>query len=423
MLQGPPGTFQALQQPQITGKGFIVDQGAVRQQMGSAPGSGNGMLYVYETLVTPIEAGRLSLFAQGFISGNRLPGNIMITVPGMIMGGSPIILESSASDLVAKPLPHENELAGFTGAIGNLSIDPPTLDTNRVRAGEPVKLAVTVHADANLLRVMAPPPPTVRDWEIFAGNSNSPAPQTVMARHFFTFDYTLIPLSPELSATPPIPFSYFDPKEGKYKDLTIPGVPIKVESGEVSPDAAALAQTASIQGPAEPEPVLSALAALPGQHMRSLRPLQKTRWFLCAQFAPALFFLGLWKWEQRRRFLEQNPGVVLRRRARRALQQEKKKLNEAVKRQDGTAFAATAVRAMRIACAPHYPAEPKALVGSDVLKVLNGDTGSNSTTNVVREVFAAADAGEFSLNRKPADELLRLEPEFRDVLQTLEARL
>ncbi len=35
-LQGPPGTFQVLQQPQVAGTGFIVDQGAVRQQMGNA---------------------------------------------------------------------------------------------------------------------------------------------------------------------------------------------------------------------------------------------------------------------------------------------------------------------------------------------------------------------------------------------------
>jgi hypothetical protein len=422
-LQGPSGTFQALQQPQLTGTGFIVDQGAVRQQMGNPVPGGNGIVYMYETLVTPIQAGRLSLFAQGFISGNRLPGNIMITVPGMIMGGSPVLLESAPIEFVAKSLPKEGELPGFTGAIGRLTMDPPTLETNRVRSGEPVKLTVTVHGDTNLLRVIAPPPPSVQDWEIFAGNSNSPAPQMVQARHFFTFDYTLIPLRGELKNTPPIPFSYYDPQEGKYEDLSIPSVTISVDSEPAAAGAATLAQKSSDQPASEPEPVLSGLASKPGRGANDLRPLQRNPWFLGSQAVPAILFLGIWKWDKRRRFLQEHPEIILRRRARRALRQEQKCLRDAVRRRDAGAFASTAVRALRVSCAPHYPAEPRALVGSDVLKILEQTGEADASEKVVREVFAADDSGKFATESRANGDLLQLEHEFKVVLQKLEARL
>ncbi len=363
------------------------------------------------------------MFAQGFISGNRLPGNIVISVPGMVMGGSPMLLESDSIELTAKSLPKEGELPGFTGAIGRLALEPPSLETNRVRAGEPVKLSVTVRGEANLLRVIAAPPPTVRDWEIFAGNSNSPSPQMVQARHFFTFDYTLIPLSPELKQTPPIPFSYYDPEDGKYKDLTIPSLPIEVEAGSALVDAPNLIQKSSDHVAPEPEPVLSGLASVAGRTVTRLKPLQRSPWFLWSQFVPAFLLLGVWEWDKRRRYLQQHPNIILRRRARRALRHERKFLRDAVRRRDGPAFASAAVRALRVACAPHYPAEPRALVGSDVLRLLEDERENRAATRVVREVFAADDAGRFANGGEQNGDLLQLEGEFNTVLQTLEARL
>ena len=71
-----------------------------------------------------------------------------------------------------RPLPREGELPGFTGAIGSFAVGPPKLATNVLRVGDPVKLTVTVtnRGDGPLARLVAPPPPQVRDWQVFAAN-------------------------------------------------------------------------------------------------------------------------------------------------------------------------------------------------------------------------------------------------------------
>ena len=48
-----------------------------------------------------------------------------------------------------------------------------------------------------------------------------------------------------MTATPAIPFSYFDPAQKKYVDLTIPAVTIKVLSGGATAEAQAIAQVAA----------------------------------------------------------------------------------------------------------------------------------------------------------------------------------
>src|ERR1035441_8707449 len=124
---------------------------------------------------------------------------------------------------------------------------PPKLATNVLRVGDPVKLTVTVinRSDAPFARLVAPPPPQAREWQVFAATDYAPPqpvppprpsplpipgprPQPESMQGVVTFNYTLIPLAETARATPPIPFSCFDPKKGSYADLTIPSVPVIV---------------------------------------------------------------------------------------------------------------------------------------------------------------------------------------------------
>ena len=81
-----------------------------------------------------------------------------------------------------------------------------------------------------------------------------------------------------------------------------------------------------------------------------------------------LGFAGLWWWERRRRFFEQHPEILVTP-ARRALRRERKVLAQAARDSDATGFARSAVAALRVAGAPHFPASPRALVGRDILEL------------------------------------------------------
>ena len=174
------GVVQGLGQVQLSGEGFLVDLGGVRQRIEPMPYHGTRVpTFIYETTLTPMAAGKLTVFAQGFTAGRQFSGPIVITGTMTIPGGPPqfTLLESEPVELNARPLPTEGELPGFTGAIGSFALGRLKLATNVVRVGDTVKLAVTVtnRGDGPLARLVAPPAPRVSDWQAFAPTEVAPA--------------------------------------------------------------------------------------------------------------------------------------------------------------------------------------------------------------------------------------------------------
>lgn len=430
----PAGQLPTLMQVQINGEGVLVDQGAARQQVGPVRrGAGTVAAYIYETVLTPLQTGKLTVFAQGYSAGNRYFGPLTgASGPGPMLNNLPqfTLLDSEPVELQVRPLPRQGELPGFTGAIGSFSLEPPRLAADPLRAGETVKLSVTVRGDGNVGRLAAPLPPQVRDWQVFAATPEPLPPasplalltrQPPVAQGSATFVYTLVPLTTAAQATPAIPFSYFDPKREAYVDLTIPAVPVTVQPGEKGADLRVLEQPDQASAESEKEPGLSGLAPGPGLAAATLAPVQRRPWFPLVQLAPAAAFVGLWGWDRRRRFLEQHPEVLLRRRARRALRRQWRALRRAARAGDAPRFAEAAVAAMQAACAPHYPAEPRALVGADVLPLL-GELAAGAA-EVARRFFTVTDAARFGPDGADARELLALQPELEKVLQLMERRL
>jgi hypothetical protein len=284
---------------------------------------------------------------------------------------------------------------------------------------------VTIRSDGNLVRFVPPPAPTPPEWhvsEATAGGAPAPPAGLTPAGSAASFTYSMTPLTDAAVSTPPIPFSTFDPKRGAYVDLTIPAVPIRVESAELPVDWQALIGASLVATNEEKRLTLSELAARPG-HSGRLVPLPRRGGLVAILILPVLLFFGLWNWDRWRRYLEQHPDVVWRRRARRALRREKRALRSAFQSGDAPLFAGVAVRAMRVAAAPHFPAEPRALVGGDILNLLGTEKANDERVDTVRRFFAAADASQFSGSDADAGGLLKLRPELECVLEELEARL
>jgi len=405
---------------QLNGKGFIVDQASAHARIEAIPIPGsraNVSAFVYELMLTPIAVGKLPVFAQGYAVGNRVIGGVIMPGPGGPMAQWTLV-DSQPSVLDVRPLPRGSELPGFTGAVGIYSVDPPELSTNYLSVGEPLKLKVKVRGDGNLARLVPPPAPQQSDWQIFAMPLETIPPQIIQAQGFVTLNYILIPLSDKIRATPAIPFSTFDPEVAGYQNVTVPPVPVTVAAGTATAaDLNAVVQAAKLDTQIEKEAVLSGLATGTGLG-GGLVPVQKRAWFPLLHLVPASALIALWSWDRRRRFLEQHPDIVLRRRALRALRRERKTLQRAARNQDSASFAATAVKV-----APYYPAEPRALVGSDVLMMLPDADRSGAAGKTVRHVFSRADAARFDAGNPSAMELLQLKAEIDTVLDHFETRL
>ena len=405
---GPGNEIEALREIQFNGGGVLTDKLATRQSVEMANRDGQTRpVFVSETVATPMAAGVLALSAQAFTAGREFGGAISISGQVTIPGGPAkyVLLVSDVLKLNVRPLPADGELPGFTGALGKFLADKPVLSTNRIRTGEPVHLKFGFQPLTNLTRFVPPEMPPARTWQIIADNPPGGG-------------CTLIPLTDETSNTPAIPFSAFDPATQNYYDLTIPAQPVTV-----------LGEGLPVQLPAwnsdekNPTPLkLSGLATTPGKTVASLKPLQMQGGFVSALFLPVLGFLALWRWDEWRRFLEAHPEIVRRRKAKRDLRREKIKLHAAVAAGDAEKFGRHAAAALRIAVAPHFPADERALVGGDVLAQLEATERSGLAGETVRKIFTAADTRFAGVKKEPVD-LLAQNSKVQAVLEKLEGKL
>ena len=405
---GPGNSIDAVREIQLNGEGLMTDKTAMQQSVKEAMINGQSKLaFICDIVVTPIEAGGRRFSAQGFSAGREFNGSIIIQGPVVLSGGPPqyALLVSDPVEINVRSLPAESELPGFTGAIGKFLRDTPQLSTNRLRVGEPVHLKVAFHPVGDLTRLAPPEPPRSPDWQIIPDNPPD-------------IGYTLIPQTDAVTNTPAIPFSAFDPATAKYVDLTVPSLPVTVVGESLPVQLAARDNEMESSAPTR----LSGLAPTPGKTVGGLKPLQLRGWLVGVQLAPVIGFVALWRWDRRRRFLEAHPEIVRRRQARRALRCEKSKLQKAIAAGDAAAFVEHAANALKISCAPHFPAHPQALVCADVLAQLDGAETNGRAGETVRKIFAAADA-QFAAAAQTQSDCLALESDVDAVLQILEGRL
>ncbi|MEI7533877.1 MAG: hypothetical protein WCK57_05855 [Verrucomicrobiae bacterium] len=399
--------IEALREIQLNSDGLMIDKTAMRQSIEvTSVGGQLKPALVCEMKVTPIAAGRQSFSAQAFTAGREFSGAISIRGQVTIPGGPTkyILLVSDKITINVRPLPADAP-PGFTGAIGKFFVDPPQLSTNRLHVGEPVHLKIIFHGENDLTRFVPPATPRSRDWQIIADKP----PAT---------GFTLIPQTDEAHETPAIPFSYFDPAAEQYFDLTIPSQPVTVIGDGLPTQLTAFDRDEKSTMPLK----LSDLAPTPGKIATSLKPPQLRATLVCLQMLPLLGLLALWQWDCRRRFLEAHPEIVRRRQARRALRREKRELQKAFATGDAKSFCEHAANAMSIAVAPHYPANPQALVCADVLAQLDEANHNGIAGETVRKIFAAVDT-QFALTKQTQVDSLALKASVDALLQTLEEKL
>jgi len=425
------GSVQTLAQTQIAGEDILVDRTFAMQRVESRTNEGQLVpTFIYQALVTPLRPGPVELSAYGFMLGTQPGGLLIIRGNPATAPAQPLytLVDSDPVTVNIRPLPETGRPESFNGAIGQFTLDPPVLSTNRLRTGDLLTLTLVMRGQGNLERVTPPAVPAAPEWQVLPPGREPVPPAVIRQRGFAVFEYRLVPMADSITATPRIPFSTFNPQTGRYEDSTIQPLTIEIEPGTAPPaslgqrtftEARALLLGASRRD--KPPERLGNDARAPGRAANELTPPHRRAGFLALQLLPTAILVGVWSWDRRRRFLEQHPQVLIRRRARRAIRRHARAARRAARRGDGAGFLSSGIAGLREACAPGKSAAPLALAGCDVLPDLPGEP--EPVRQMAQQLFDAANTLRFGEREPATQELLALAPAVDATLERLRRNL
>ena len=125
------------------------------------------------------------------------------------------------------PLPVDGQPDNFQGAVGSYQIKTQA-NLKRVKAGDPIRLQISVTGDGPLDLLQAPALQPLRegflvDDQHLAG---------IVQRGTKYFETTIRPKSEEVSVIPPLELPYFDPEIKEYRVAKSAKIPITVDTAE-----------------------------------------------------------------------------------------------------------------------------------------------------------------------------------------------
>ncbi|MGJ8650601.1 MAG: BatD family protein [Opitutaceae bacterium] len=151
-------------------------------------------------------------------------------------------LYTDPTEIEVLPLPETDKPDSFSGAIGNFSIQVYA-DTETSRVGEPIMLSLKVSGRGNFDRITGPELPESSDWRHYTPEAIMEKEDPLQLKGVKRFDYVFIPEKAGKRMLPEVKFSYFDPIDKKYIELSVPPIAIEV-APSLQPQLPAPAQTA-----------------------------------------------------------------------------------------------------------------------------------------------------------------------------------
>ncbi len=180
-------------------------------------------------------------------------------------------LRASDVALFVKPLPNAGKPAGFSGAVGVLSLRA-SLSAPEARVGEPAVLTMRVSGRGNVKLWPRPEVVAPNASLVAAGERVSVDTSGQFVRGSKEFDWLLTPEREGELAIPPVSYPFFDPYEAAYRTASSDSIRVVIATGEfvaapngtVERDALVLRRSdrGPLGAPLSRHPLLWALVAL-----------------------------------------------------------------------------------------------------------------------------------------------------------------
>ncbi|MDR4507558.1 MAG: BatD family protein [Candidatus Brocadiaceae bacterium] len=144
----------------------------------------------------------------------------------------PIERVTNSIDLTVKPLPEQGKPESFHGAVGSFNMEA-SVKTQQMKVGDPITISMSVYGDGNIQTISEPVLMVNNegDFKIYPAESNTQIThREEVIRGRKVFSKVIEPQKTDITHTPAIVFSYFDPETEQYRSITKEPIPINVEA-------------------------------------------------------------------------------------------------------------------------------------------------------------------------------------------------
>lgn len=341
--------------PQLKAEGFVLGRALTPSETIRRVGPYEYRVALFKSVVTPAKAGLLTLGPAECSLSVMIPvqtGRRDFFDPFGFFGprvrAQPTVLTSEPVLMRVLPLPAGPVPPGFNGAVGQFNLHVSASPTT-VAVGDPITVRVEVSGQGPIETLNLPSQPQWTNlFNAYPPTSTVELTDPLGLAGTKVFTNVLVPLRPDITALPPLQFSFFDPVEGRYRTLTGPAIALTVRPATVA--ATTLPPQTNATGSRDQEPPPEDILHIKSRldDLASGRPpLVQRGWFMALQAAPVLAWASLWMRRRRIEALAQNPRLRRARQAARQLRDGLRQLRQQAAAHQTDAFFATLFRLLQ----------------------------------------------------------------------------
>lgn len=216
--------------PYIKTGSFLIDNGSKYTNDGDEKviNGEKWIKVVWNSHLTPLKSGELEIeiVLDSYISKSSDNSGFFTNTERKMLKTSTVL-----QTINVKTLPIENRPISFSGAIGDFSIND-TLNISEANVGDPLTLTMDIFGEGNFQRILVP---KIKDnknnWKLYPDSSSFKGSNKSNYQGVKSFKQILSPTSEDVTFLPIFSFSYFNPIQEKYMELTTSKYPLKINPG------------------------------------------------------------------------------------------------------------------------------------------------------------------------------------------------
>jgi hypothetical protein len=200
---------------------------------GTYDGQPHRFVVVKKVVLIPNAAGNLTIDPMEMEVTAGVPIGRRDFFGNMLMNDLNFTATSGKRTIQVKELPYENKPANFNGAVGDYEFKVSASKTE-LNANESARILVEVSGDGNLKLVTLPKIETPKGLEMYEPEHKEEITTSLSGLKGKVYDqYAVVPQFRGKFKIPEVSFSYFDPKDEKYHEITSNAIILNALTGKI----------------------------------------------------------------------------------------------------------------------------------------------------------------------------------------------